>query len=281
MPKIRLYYVEFMSMQRKQNPRNPKYFSFTVSRSSFVDLGKINAIDGPLLEPSPCVATRSDIHSTSLSTPNKSPLDLKLKRIIKRAIDLTISALLIIFCLSWLVPLFTILIRLTGGGTVFVYQKTRKRYGGYFSRIKFVPLTGKRINIGTNGDLERKMSQLGEIFKKYHLEALPQIFNVFLGNMSVIGPIPYSENEALKYEMQLSGFSRRYAVKPGIISLDLFKGNPDSIKNLQHMKERARLEFYYINHWSAGLDWKILLRSLRKMAGLGLNYSPIYPWESI
>jgi putative colanic acid biosynthesis UDP-glucose lipid carrier transferase len=268
-------------MQRKQNPRNPKYYSFTVSRRSFVDQGKLNAIDRPLSKPPSCLPSRSDNQSPSLPIPNKGPLDMKLKRITKRAFDISISSILIIFCLSWLVLLFTILIRLAGGRTVFVYQKTRKRYDGYFKCIKFAPLTEKKITMGANGHLERKMSALGEIFKKYHLEGFPQIFNVFLGNMSIIGPIPYSENDALKYEMQLSGFSRRYAVKPGIISMDLFQGNPDSLKNMKHMKERAKLEFYYVNHWSAGLDWKILIRSLQKMAGLRLNCSPIYPWESI
>jgi lipopolysaccharide/colanic/teichoic acid biosynthesis glycosyltransferase len=97
--------------------------------------------------------------------------------------------------------------------------------------------------------------------------------NVLLGDMSLIGPKSFREEDASHHEQVLSGYSRRYAVKPGIYSLSPCSQEVLSEGNIQKMKARTRLDLFYINHWSVSLDFKLMLRALRKMAGISLNYS--------
>ncbi|HNK30203.1 MAG TPA: sugar transferase, partial [Ferruginibacter sp.] len=120
------------------------------------------------------------------------PLGNRYKRLLKRAIDITVSAFVITFLLSWITALIAILIKLDSRGPVFFLQKRNKRRGELFSCIKFRSMVcnadADTLPAGKN---DQRITRFGAFLRRYHLDELPQFFNVLLGDMSVIGPRPH------------------------------------------------------------------------------------------
>jgi putative colanic acid biosynthesis UDP-glucose lipid carrier transferase len=261
-------------MQKKQNPRKPKYYSFTVTRDSFVDQRKLDTIDTPLLAVSRRNLSDTDDYPIGFPYRRKGPLDIKINRMAKRSLDIILSSLVIVSLLSWLVPILILLIKLRSKGPAFILEKRKKKHGQLFTCISFsTRFPGRRMSIHSTGKINHRINPFSRFLINHHLDELPQFINVFLGDMSIIGPLSYNEQDASLNEQLFSGYHRRYAAKPGLLGLYPITRYPESSGNIQKMKARTRLDLFYINHWSVGLDCKILLQSLQKMAGFALNYS--------
>ena len=206
------------------------------------------------------------------------PLKSRYKRVAKRCFDLAVSIILIPLLLSWMIPLFAILIKLDSGGPVFFFQNRNKNGGKLFSCIKFRTMT-----INAEADMliakvnDCRITMVGKFLRRFHLDELPQLFNVLMGDMSIIGPRPYMVNENLYYEDLLESYSRRHLVKPGITGLAQSSGYFGPVHGLKRVKERFELDIQYINNWSLAMDLKILGRTLRmiyaskRQQGQGLN----------
>ena len=198
------------------------------------------------------------------------PLNNKYSRFIKRTVDVCISLVLIPLVLSWLIPLLALLIKLDSRGPVFFLQ-TRNGHGGkLFTCIKF-----RTMFVNEEADLlaarqdDPRITRFGNFLRHYHLDELPQLFNVLMGDMSVIGPRPYMVNENLYYEGLLETYSYRHIVKPGITGLAQSYGYFGSIQDLDHVKQRIELDLLYISNWTAGMDAKILFRTFKMVIGFG------------
>lgn len=239
-----------------------------------MDLEKLDALDRSLITVTSCRYSDRGHFRLGFLNQTKNPLDRKLNRIFKRSLDILLSIPVLLFLLSWLVPLLAILNRLRSRDSIFLLEKRKKRRGDIFTSIRFsTEIPGKGMVIQASGKMNRQANLIGRFLKDHHLEVLPQFVNVLLGDMSIVGPRSFKEEDALHYEQVLSGYSRRYSVKPGIFGLDPFLQDSYPRGNIQKMKARTRLDLFYIGHWSASLDFKLILRSLRKMIGIGLNYS--------
>jgi putative colanic acid biosysnthesis UDP-glucose lipid carrier transferase len=269
-------------MQKKKNPRNPKYYSFTVSRDSFVDLRKLECIDTSARLPPPKKMPISDAFMPATPMHRKCPLDKSFNRLFKRIMDISISLIVIFFVLSWMIPLLVIWKRISAAGPAFFFQKRKTRDGNPFECLLFSkPTQSGRMAIGHQGKINLRKTNWGKWMEVKGFGILPQFFNVLFGDMSIIGPESYPESEAIKYENLLSAYARRYAVKPGLTGLDRFSSPTEDLDMICQMKARTRMDLYYIHHWSPALDGKILLRSIAKLLGLGLNYSPNLSRESV
>jgi putative colanic acid biosynthesis UDP-glucose lipid carrier transferase len=86
--------------------------------------------------------------------------------------------------------------------------------------------------------------------------------------MSLIGPRPYMISDNQKFESMIEQYSLRYKVKPGITGLAQVLGYVGPIADEESMKERIRHDMYYIYHWTAALDIKIVCRTFFKMMGI-------------
>jgi len=188
------------------------------------------------------------------------PLDSAYNRFVKRAFDLVFSSLVMLFLLSWIVPLIGFLIKLESKGPVFFKQDRNGKGNEKFLCWKFRTM---RINAesdtkqATKGD--PRITKIGAILRKTSLDELPQFVNVFLGDMSVVGPRPHPIKLNEEFLPKIDRFIQRHAVKPGITGLAQAKGYRGETSHFSAMYGRVKLDRFYVKNWSLILDLKIII----------------------
>jgi len=199
----------------------------------------------------------------------KLPLDNLFQRALKRTVDILLSTIIIVAVLSWLIPIIALLIKLDSKGPVFFLQKRNKRNGEIFTCIKFRSMieNDDADNLQASIDDER-ITRFGRFLRNHFIDELPQFFNVLIGDMSFIGPRPHMISDNNKYEELIEFYDFRNKVKPGITGLSQVMGYVGETKHIQAMKDRVQLDIFYVRHWSAGLDIKILWHTFRKFVRL-------------
>ncbi len=184
----------------------------------------------------------------------------------KRAIDIVISGLSIVL-LSPLFLIVVILIKLTSSGPVFFRQQRLGLNGRKFVLYKFRTmykgadeLLSKVNDVSEKDkpDFKRKKMQcitpLGRCLRKFSIDEFPQLFNVFAGHMSLIGPRPTVPDEVSLYR---AWQRRRFSMKPGLTCLWQIKG-----RNKIGFEEWMKLDLEYLDNWSLWLDFKILIKTI-------------------
>lgn len=196
----------------------------------------------------------------------KSPLENTANSFIKRAFDIVLSVFGVIFILSWSLPILMLLIKLDSKGPVFFLQKRKKKNGAIFTCIKLrTMIINEEANIKAAADDDKRITRIGKFLRRSHLDELPQIFNVLIGDMSIIGPRPYMIAENFLYEKEIKEYANRYHVKPGITGLAQSFGFFGFTDDLQKIDERVMLDLLYIKRWSFKMDIQILFRTLRTL----------------
>lgn len=194
----------------------------------------------------------------------RSPLLGKRHRIYKRALDLIVSTFLIIFFLSWLLPLLGILIVLDSPGPVLFIQQRRKRN---FARFPCIKLRSMVVNEEADTKMaaedDPRITRVGRWLRRTHLDEMPQLINVWWGDMSLVGPRPYMLVEDALYAHHVDGYARRGYVKPGITGLAQSQGYFGFSGDKGDMEKKLMLDITYVQNWSLRLDIRILLNTLR------------------
>lgn len=191
------------------------------------------------------------------------PLDEKVNLIFKRAFDIVFSLGVIIFFLSWALPLIAILIRLDSPGPIFFKQKRTGRDNQDFWCLKF-----RTMYVNSEADSKQatkndsRITALGSFLRKTSLDEFPQFFNVLAGSMSVVGPRPHMLKHTEQYARLINKFMARHNVKPGITGLAQSMGYRGETRNLIDMRHRVTLDRFYIHNWSFLLDVKIIVTTL-------------------
>lgn len=198
-----------------------------------------------------------------------SPLEEKFNLFVKRLFDIVFSSMAIILCLTWLIPVMALLIKLDSKGPVFFLQKRAKRGKRIFACIKFrTMIQNDEADVTAAQANDHRITRLGSFLRKHHLDELPQLFNVWRGDMSLIGPRPYMISDDQKFERIIEHYVMRYRVKPGITGLSQVLGYVGPITDPVSLQERVRHDAYYILHWSPWLDIRIFCRTFFKMMGV-------------
>jgi len=197
---------------------------------------------------------------------NKLPLDGLLNQFLKRSFDIVFSVLSIVFFLSWMVPLFGILIKLSSKGPIFFIQKREGYKGTYFNCLKFrtMVLNPDADSIWAD-DNDNRLTKIGRFLRLTALDEMPQFFNVLIGDMSVVGPRPHPLKLNKEYEKKLIGFNKRHRFKPGITGLAQAKGYSGFISEFRDMSERIKIDIFYFKNWSLFLDIKIVIMTIFRM----------------
>lgn len=187
------------------------------------------------------------------------PLDDWKNRAVKRAFDIGFSLFVIIFVLSWLTPLLALIICLDSEGPIFFKQKRSGKINSTFYCLKFRTMrVNKEADIKQATQDDQRITKIGAFLRKTSLDELPQFFNVLMGDMSVVGPRPHMISHTEQYSRKIERFMARHFVKPGITGLAQAKGYRGETRELNMMKNRVRLDKFYIENWSLLLDIKIL-----------------------
>jgi exopolysaccharide biosynthesis polyprenyl glycosylphosphotransferase len=210
-------------------------------------------------------------------------------RIVKRIVDLVASALALIL-LSPFFLIVAIIIKLTDKGPVF-YRHTRlsregkkikiykfrtmlvqyctgEAYDGKTDQQILTEIAGKSVaeEFRKNQKLKRdpRVSKIGHFLRRTSIDELPQLINVLVGEISLVGPRPITEGEAENYGDKISWF---LAIKPGMTGLWQVSG-----RNEISYDERVKLDVYYVENWSLWFDIKIIYKTLAKVIKGGDGY---------
>lgn len=178
------------------------------------------------------------------------------KLFFKRIIDLLVS----IFGLIIISPIFIlVLIGLTiaNSGKPFFFQKRPGKNGKVFSIIKFKTMNDKRGNDGELLPDSERLTKIGSFVRKTSLDEIPQLLNVFKGDMSLIGPRPLLVQYLPLYNEHQS---RRHEVRPGITGWAQVNG-----RNAISWKQKFDFDVWYVDHLSFSLDLKILYLTVLKV----------------
>ncbi|WP_324672918.1 exopolysaccharide biosynthesis polyprenyl glycosylphosphotransferase [Hymenobacter sp. GOD-10R] len=185
--------------------------------------------------------------------------------LVKRVFDLLFASLVLIFLLSWLVPLIALLIKLDSKGPVFFKQLRTGKDGLPFYCFKF-----RSMRMSNDADHKQasrgdsRITRLGAILRKTSLDELPQFINVLRGEMSVVGPRPHMLKHTEDYARVIDNFMVRHAVMPGITGLAQVAGHRGETKELTAMTKRVNADIFYIKNWSFLLDVKIVLLTVKQ-----------------
>jgi len=191
--------------------------------------------------------------------PQEIPLDNFESQFSKRLFDIVFSSLVIILLMSWLTPLLAILIKLNSKGPVFFVQKRTGINNKTFKCLKF-----RSMKVNNESDLKQavdgdsRITALGDFMRKSNIDELPQFFNVFLGQMSVVGPRPHMLKHTKQYSGLLEGYLVRHYIKPGITGYAQVTGYRGETDELWKMERRVQCDMHYLENWNFLWDMKII-----------------------
>ncbi|WP_395044449.1 undecaprenyl-phosphate glucose phosphotransferase [Flavobacterium sp.] len=181
---------------------------------------------------------------------------------IKRAFDIFFSLFVIVFILSWLMPLIAILILIESKGPIFFKQGRPGLDENEFFCYKFRSM---QVNETTEKEASKndpRVTKMGKFMRKTSIDELPQFFNVLMGDMSVVGPRPHLWSQNKSYASKVKKYMVRHYVKPGITGLAQVKGYRGEIETDEDMINRIKFDVFYIENWSIVMDIKIIIQTV-------------------
>lgn len=192
----------------------------------------------------------------------KIPLDKVVNQRIKRTFDILFSVFVILFILSWLIPVLGLLIKLESNGPVFFKQNRPGMKEQDFFCYKFRSMM---INKRTETEATRndpRVTRIGKFIRKTSVDELPQFFNVLLGDMSVVGPRPHLWAQNKNYGTRINKYMIRHHVKPGVTGLAQVKGYRGEIETDEDMVNRINFDVFYIENWTFLTDIRIIIQTV-------------------
>lgn len=190
------------------------------------------------------------------------PLQQWHNRWLKRVSDVLIASLLLFISLPTLFPLMAIGVLLSGKGPI-VFKQRRSGYRGEeFTIYKF-----RSMHLNAEADTHQaeandaRITKFGKWIRAWHLDELPQLFQVLGGKMSIVGPRPHMLAHTEEYQHLVERYMLRHLVKPGLSGLAQVQGYKGE-HDLAAMEARVRSDVYYLENWSLVLDLSIIFKTL-------------------
>lgn len=182
---------------------------------------------------------------------------------LKRALDLVIASLAL-FASTPALVLVAAAIKLDSAGPVFFLQR---RYG--FNRQPFRIIKFRTMHTMDDGNAVRqatrndpRVTRVGRWLRRWNIDEVPQLFNVIIGDMSLVGPRPHALSHDREYGRKIAIYARRHNVKPGITGWAQIKGFRGETDTDEKMERRVAHDLHYIENWSLSLDLHILVRTV-------------------
>lgn len=191
-----------------------------------------------------------------------NPLNSLINRTIKRTFDFAFSSVLLILSPIVYIPV-AIAIKASSPGPVLFKQERTGYKGRTFKCWKFRTM---RVNNDSNTRQatrnDDRTTKVGRFLRRTSIDELPQFINVWLGEMSVVGPRPHMLKHTEDYTKLISEYMVRHTVKPGITGWAQIKGYRGITDQLWKMEKRVECDVWYIENWSFFLDLRIIARTV-------------------
>lgn len=175
---------------------------------------------------------------------------------VKRSLDWILAAIGVVL-MSPLLLAIAIAVRVSSPGPILFVQERLGQYGQPFYIYKFRTMVDGAVHMGAGFDTfegDPRVTSVGKFLREYHLDELPQLFNVLRGEMSLVGPRPLLMSSLATYSEQEM---RRLLVPPGITAWEAVQGGL-----LNTIDERLALDLWYVDHWTLWLDAWILMKTV-------------------
>lgn len=198
----------------------------------------------------------------------KEPLERVKNRRIKRVFDVIFSFCVILFIFSWLFPILAVLVKLSSKGPVFYKQMRLGRDNKEFVCWKFRSMrTENNTEFKQATKNDPRITKIGAFMRKTNLDEMPQFLNVFMGQMSVVGPRPHPLKLNDQYRDIIDKYMVRHFCLPGITGWAQVNGFRGETKTPHLMEQRIKLDVHYLENWSFLLDIKIIIKTVTNMLG--------------
>ncbi|MDQ5853154.1 MAG: undecaprenyl-phosphate glucose phosphotransferase [Chloroflexota bacterium] len=209
-----------------------------------------------------------DLDGLPLLSIKSSPLDLQFNRGLKRGLDL-IGASVGLVLLSPLMLLVALLVRLQDAGPVLFVQERVGFNGQPFAMFKFrsMHVTAEAAGPGWTRPDDERRTALGTFMRRYSIDELPQLINVLLGEMSLVGPRPEQPYFVEEFRQKIPRYMGRHKEKAGLTGWAQVNG----LRGDTSIEERTRYDLYYVENWSLLFDIKIIARTLATIWKRGNN----------
>ena len=193
-----------------------------------------------------------------------------MQKSIKRLFDIVASSVLII-CIFPLWIVIAVAIYMTSPGGVFFVQRRTGYMGKEFSCLKFrtMYLNGESDTLQATA-ADPRITLVGAFLRKTSLDETPQLLNVLVGNMSLVGPRPHMVKHTEMYSGAIMHYMDRHLMRPGLTGYAQIKGFRGETPDLQHMLDRVKADLVYVRHFSLCLDIKILWITMIRILTLKL-----------
>ena len=250
-----IYTVVIDLKSDKVEPILPHFYNLIFSKIKFIDMYKVYE---DIFNRIPLSLVGYNWFLENISSSSKIFYDIP-----KRITDIIISGVLVIFSL-FLYPFVFIAIKLDDGGDTF---NTQERVGKNNQIIKLLKF--RTMDFNDNGKWntgeKNKITKVGAFLRKTRIDELPQLWNVLLGDISLIGPRPEFPEPVKQYEELVPYYNMRYLVKPGLSGwAQMYHENhPHHGIDVHETKMKLSYDLYYIKNRSFLLDLKISLKTIK------------------
>lgn len=187
----------------------------------------------------------------------------ELNLFIKRLIDF-FGSLIGSIIISPVLIIIALLIKLTSKGPVFFKQERLGKDGKTFKILKFRTMVENAEKIGdglfVKTEQDNRITQIGKLLRATSLDELPQLWNVIVGDMSLVGPRPPVPHHPHKHEEYTDIQRKRFEMKPGMTGLTQV-----TVRNSVPWDERIPVDVEYIEKFNVWLDIKILFKTIQKI----------------
>ena len=187
-----------------------------------------------------------------------------IRNLLKRVVDILLSAIMIVVSMPFLL-LIGLAVWATSPGPVLYIQERRGRFSRSFRMLKFRTMDAHHQGPETTDQMDPRVTMVGKILRPLHLDELPQFFNIFVGDMSFVGPRPESRAIADMARGYSVLYELRHMVRPGLSGLaQIRQGKTGSEPDV--ILEKLSYDLYYIRNHSIPMDLWIMFRTIFVLA---------------
>ena len=193
----------------------------------------------------------------------REPLSIPENRLLKRTFDIVVSGLFLVTLFPIVLILVALITKITMPGPIFFRQKRTGYNGKEFYCIKF-----RSMKVNSQADTlqatknDPRKTKWGDIMRKTNIDELPQFVNVFIGDMSIVGPRPHMLKHTDEYSKLIDMYMVRHYIKPGVTGWSQVTGFRGETKELYQMEGRVKGDIWYMEHWNLWLDIYIIYKTV-------------------